>query len=470
MSKRGQHLQELPVNIVGSTVFGRYPKISVEQTFNMIISDDFLVPYAGYKQILSLSSEGSGRGIFNSSKVGKMFVVINSNIYSIDANLNYQFINTIDTTTGDVFIDENDNNQIAFCDRDSMYIYNYSTGDFQKAALDFIPGYVCFQDGYFIAPDINSARWELSALNNGLSWPAAPNQVGGFQTKPDNPVACVRLPGKGNSLLVMGKTVTEHWVDVGYQLFPYQRTSGYNIDYGCLSPATIAYGDNFVIWLGINEKSGPVIMYSSGGEVQQISNDGINFKFAQLTKPEDSSAFLFKQDGHLIYQITFKTDNFSLIFDFNTKKFFTLCDDYMNYHIAKKVVFFNNTYYFISFNDGNLYELNTKYTANEGKEIPRVRVTNSIRLPDSSQFIINNLEMVIEEGTDALLQRVDLSISTDGGVSFGNIVGQDLNKLGKRHNRLVFWNLGLANEVVYQARFWATGRFVVGNGATSIYQ
>ena len=133
-------------------------------------------------------------------------------------------------------------------------------------------------------------------------------------------------------------------------------------------------------------------------------------------------------------------------------------------------MFFNNTYYFISFNDGNLYELNTKYTANEGKEIPRVRVTNSIRLPDSSQFIINNLEMVIEEGTDALLQRVDLSISTDGGVSFGNIVGQDLNKLGKRHNRLVFWNLGLANEVVYQARFWATGRFVVGNGATSIYQ
>ena len=55
MSKPGsQNFKKISWQIVGSTKFGRYPKISHEQTFNMIRADDFLVDYAGYKNILSL--------------------------------------------------------------------------------------------------------------------------------------------------------------------------------------------------------------------------------------------------------------------------------------------------------------------------------------------------------------------------------------------------------------------------------
>ena len=64
MIARGQNFEPTPINIVGSSTFGRYPKISIEKTYNMFISDEFLVPYAGY-QIAISSSE------FTNGKIGR---------------------------------------------------------------------------------------------------------------------------------------------------------------------------------------------------------------------------------------------------------------------------------------------------------------------------------------------------------------------------------------------------------------
>lgn len=548
MRPTSETIRDIPMQMVGSTMFGRYPKISQEQTYNMIISDGWLVPYAGYKMVLPINPNGQGRGIFTSVRANVMFVVIEEKVYIVTTGLIPTQIGTLLTFNGDVFIDENDNNQVAFCDKQNIYIYNYITDVFSVVSTGFTPGYVAFQDGYFIAPDITNAAgvpaWRLSAINDGTSWPNDSQHVGSFQTKPDLPVACIRFPARGNLLYVMGHTVTELWYDVGGQLFPYQRSSSQNIDYGCLNPATIGFGDNFVVWLGINEKSGPVIMYTTGGDINRISNDGIDFKFAELTNPTNSYGFLFKQDGHLFYQFTFPDDNITYAFDFNTKQFFTLCDENMNYHIAKRVTFFNNSYYFVSFRDGNLYEFSTQYnTYNYGLvddveyifEIPRVRVLPTIRLPDNSGFITNTITFTVEMGDIAnhqtgiqyqilatelnptgllatedlkhvletedhlhiletqsvqhLLEtedlnhflatnvsalysqpRIDMSISRDGGEVFGNYTTRLMNPPGKRINRVTFRNIGFANELTAQFRFWGFGRFVVGNGEYGVYQ
>ena len=463
---------EVPVNIVGSTVFGRYPKISIEQTYNMIISDNWLVPYAGYKKVLNISSNGQGRGIYHSSKANCLIIVIDNMVLTVNENLGKHQVGSLNTYTGDVFIAENDANQIAISDLETIYIYNYSTNVFTTAVLDFSPGYITFQDGYFISPDINRSQWRLSAPNDGTSWPATPNKVGGFQTKAGNPVATVSAPGKGGNLFVMGYSVTELWNDVGAQLFPYQRTTGFNIDYGCLSSTTIAAGDDFIIWLAVNEKSGPVIMYSSGGQAQQISTDGINFKLSQLKAPGESYGFIFKQDGHLFYQISFvdPDDNLTLTYDFNTQKFFSLCDQNMNHHIAKRIAAFNNSYYFVSFIDGDLYELNSNYTTYDGLEFPRIRVCAAVKSADNNQFIANKLSLIIEQGMGVDRADVKVSLSRDGGISFNNYISMTLQPLANRMNKFSIWSLGLANEIVPQFRFYGKDRFVVSNGLMTVQQ
>ena len=483
MTSRTSLSKVLPLRMVGSCVFGRYPKISLEKTFNMIVSDDWLVPYAGYKlaQEIKVTTKG-GRDAFNSVRWGKLILVFDNEVYSVDKGLVVVRIAKIETSSGEVFITENDNNKIGICDKKNIYIYNYSTSAFttlNKHTLGFIPSSLEFQNGYLIATVLNKPEWQLSEINNALQWPGL--LVGEFQTKPDNAIATIKIPGRGNQLLVFGRTVTELWTNVKLQLFPYQKSTAFNIDYGVLNTATIAAGENFVIWLGSNEKSGPVIMYTEGGDIKTISNDGINFELANIQYPDQSAGFLFKQDGHLFYQLTFynKADAITYAYDFLTKRFYLLTNYCTSFHIAKKVVFFNNKYYFISFSDGKLYEMSSTITNYDGKLIPRIRITPSLSLPDRSGFILNNQSFPIEQGygdisTDSLgkvrPQFIDQTISKDGGMSFGAPQRILLNSLAERKNRINFWGLGFANEAISQFRFSGDTRFVIGNGTSEVYQ
>lgn len=525
--------QDKELGMVGGNKFGRYNKISDESTYNMIKSDNWLVNYAGYQLVKSIVPNGKGRGIFSSSKNNILIVVIDNHVYSISPNLNVTFAGNLKSFVGDVYIEENNTNQILISDFSKLYIYNAITTEFsvstttpaQPFTVDFIPGYITFQNGRFISPDTQNNQWRLSDAGLGKSWPNDDQHVGSLQTKPDNVLACLRVPGKGNLLFVFGSTVTEIWNDMGAALFPYQRNTSVNIDYGCLSVATISASDDMVVWLAYNEQSGPVIMVSTGADFERLSTDGIDYKLANLVNPKKSHAFLFKQDGHIFYQITFSdpADNFTLIYDFNTRLFFYATDENMNYHIAQHVAYFNNTYYFTSLNDGNLYEMNSKYTTynyndiststtydpQKDFEIPRCRVCPPIRLKDSTYFISNSITFPIEQGNDpnfpgSLLEwiaaedgtsitsegesqdyyisigservvdpyvpRVDLSISRDGSESFSNYTQKELNPLGKRKNRVVFWGQGAANDMVPQFRFWSKFRVVVGEGQASIYQ
>lgn len=525
------------LNIVGSNVFGRDPKISSEQTFNMFVTDGWLTSFAGYKKTLVISDSQSGRAIYSSARGGFMIAVVGNIVYRIEGPANNLLVSPlfeIETFSGDVFIDENIAGQIAICDQKDLWIYSWSNpaNPPQKAPLPtnpvtgliITPGYVTFHDGYFIVPDITSSFWYLSPLNNALAswnWGAGAQPVAGaIQTKPENAVAVLRAPGRGNLIYVFGRNVVEMWNDVGAQLFPYVRTNSVSIDYGCLSPNTIATMDTYIAWLGVNEKSGPVIMVSSGSDFTRLSTDGIDFKLANLKFPEQSYGFFYKQDGHVFYQITFynPSDNLSLVYDFNTKAFFYVTDEYMNFHIAESVAFYNNTYYFTAINSGSIYELNTDYTTYDYtlpsqatpnpnppviEEIPRVRICKTDRRDDTSKFIANSLSFVIEQGVDQDWQHtalaylttpggvvlttnaepgfvgkflttsrtlddyvpyIDLAISKDGGESFSGFVRKEMQRLGKRSNRVVFWRFGQANEFTVQLRFWTRGKLTVGNG------
>lgn len=536
---RGSNFKEVPLNIAGSSIFGRYPKISQEHTFNMFISDNFLVPYAGYQIAISSNQfmKGvQGRAVFTSTKFERLVVVIDNNVYLVNITFNQSmgkvifsqviFIGRLQTSTGVVYIAENNKPQICLSDGTSIYVYDPTLSPtFQTIVTSFVPGYITFHDTYFIcaasqdefySPPANNT-WRLSAQNDGTSWPNTSATIGLLETKPDNTQAVVRFPSRGNMIMVMGSIVSETWFDTGAQLFPYQRQNQMNIDYGCLSPATVAYMDEKVVWLAQNEKSGPIIMYSEGGMPEKITTDGIDYLLSTLQNPQDSQAFLYRQDGHLFYHINFYADNFSLYYDFNTKKFYNACDQNLNYFIAAEVAFFNNQYYFITRNNANLFAFDTIFTTYQDvdaigdvfiSEIPRIRTCANIRLPSQDYFIANDLGFTIESGEtnydqqnlgpirlitqnkrvlitqdsneliaqqDAntgfgplSLPRVDLSISTDGGASFGQEWGYILPPLGLRKNRLMWWQIGIANDMVCQFKFWGIGRFVATDGVVNV--
>lgn len=528
MLRSEAQIKNIPLQIVTSTKFGRYDKISREEVFNFIQSDGFMVDFAGFKNVDALNPNGLGRDIYSSSRGNIMVEVISDLVYVTAPGITSEFIGSLATSSGDVFMSENNHGQIVITDTVNMYVYNYTAGGFVTilgADLGFSPGYVTFQDSRIIVAALGTNTWRLSnliAIADASNFPNDAQHVGELQTKPDLVVGALRFPGAGNLLFVFGKTVIEPWNDIGAAIFPYTRLDSYNVDYGCLSANTIAENENIVVWLAANEQSGPAIMYSTGTDTKKISTDGIDFKLSQLTNPQDSYGMLFRQDGHQIYMITFKTDNLSYIYDFNTEKFFTVCDENMNHHPAKRVVFFNNKYYFVSFNDGNLYEFGTQFTsfqyaADNIQQMPRIIIPGPMRLPSSRWFIGDNLTFIIENGQpnnveeiifqntpfegneietqdqlfvittqdghpicmqhnfntssiEVATEVIDLSISRDGGVTFGSAWRKNMNPTGIRKSRMIFQRLGILNDLSFMLRFHGFGRYVVGSGLISIHQ
>jgi len=530
----------VPVAIVGGSTYGRYQKISPARTYNMYIStanndkDQWLISFPGYRKILEIEPSGDGRAIFNSIKGSFVIFVVNATVYRIDANLSFiQLIGSLNTTSGEVFIAENLNQQIVFVDGTDAYIYYYgmSGTTIVQLTLDanLTPNYVEYHNTYFLfgngATGPNGSEWYIYSPDPGDDENLTLVTNLAIQTKSDYALAVKRIPSYGNNVLVLGKSVCEIWTQIpGTQI--YQRNPSINIDYGCVSVNTIDSGDTFIVWLARNAAEAPVIMYYDGRENKRISTDGIDYTLSQIQHPEDSTAILYRTDGHLFYQLTFynDADNQTIVYDFTTGLFFNLSDYALNYHPARQIVYFNNTQYFCAINNGSIYELSPTLTYIDENPISDpdpdssliyplqlIRTTPSIRQANSQRFIANSFVLTLEQGVDTnyngelgvnyiisqdgdfiitednefmvtensatsnnfvgqgdYTPRIDLAISQDGGVTWSNYVPRTLHPLGYRKNILYWESMGVANDLCFKLRFWGLSRFVVNNALCDI--
>lgn len=432
--------QPVPINVVGSSIFGLYPKISVERTYNMFESDAWLVNYPGFQRRTAPGVPGVGRGFYRTIDGDRCFAVVGSTAYILDQNLGWTPIdNELDTTTGFVSIAENINGQIAICDGVRLWIYHPSAGNSLTAqSLTFTPNYVTYHNSFFLIAtgpnSTNPQQWvaAIRASDTTISIPTA--NVFALQTKADSAIAVVRIPGKGNNVLVLGEVVAEVWSQVGTAV-PYTRIQSFNIDYGCVSVATVAQSEEFVCWLAQNEHSSPIILFTNGGQIQQISSDGISHLLQTIKHPDKSSAFFFKQDGHLFYQLTFfdDEDNITLFYDFTTQKFYDATDQNYNYHPAAQVVYFQHKIYFLSLRDNYVYEMGPQFVTynynidefEDGDVIPRIRTCKSIRKEDTSIFRASRLSLWIEQGVnDFFLGEAEAAV-----ICFGRLITEDDNPI-----------------------------------------
>ncbi len=522
---------QAPINVVGSSKFGVWPKIGLEKTYNMYISDGWMVSFPGYKKVALASLAGEGRAIFRSVRGGFLVAVIGAGVYRVNSNLSPIFIGNLETQTGEVFVDENLESQICLVDGLKAYIYHYPSGTLTPQSLvdanaqPIVPNYVSYHNELFLIGSALSSpqnqRWFSFERASDTTITVFSEQT--ISTKPDRSVAVRRIPGRGNNVIVLGESVAEIWTFTGAEPVAgvdrtYTRVSSYNIDNGCISVSTIAAGEDTIAWLAVNESNSPVIMVTNGAETKQISTDGIDHLMESIQFPEQSTAFFFRQNGHLFYQLTFfnPVDNLTLIYDFTSSQFFHLCDEHLNFHIARDIVYFNEKSYFISLRDAAIYEIADQYNTysystnpdDEGELIPRIRICKTIRKEDSSTFRAGMFTFWIEQGVTDFFEKeicdglliteiteqlivsesgekmlsefgscsfdinrpsVDMSFSKNGNQSFSNFVRRDLNSMSHFRNQIRWHRMGQANEFTIQLRFWGLNRFVVTDGVLEMY-
>lgn len=153
-----------------------------------------------------------------------------------------------------------------------------------------------FLDGYFIALIRNSRRFQISALENGLSWDGL--DVGEVSTSGDNLRA---MAVSHRELWFFGEHSTHVWYNSGYQSFPFQPISSVQIEHGILAPYSVVNIDNTLIWLGADKLGVGMVWRANGYTPERISTHAVEYWLSRKRHLDRAVAYAYQQEGHSFY-------------------------------------------------------------------------------------------------------------------------------------------------------------------------
>lgn len=398
---------------------------------------------------------GPVRNGFRSAN-GRLFFVSGSQLIEVDAAGGSIVRGSLGNNTGNITIDENPF-QLAICDGANVYIFTYANNDFGIVTDPDLPpaGTITFIDGFFVVNEVNSGRFYISAVLDGTSWNAL--DFATAETSPDNLLRVFRGIGQ---LWLVGETTTEIWNNTGNSLFPFEVISGAQFNTGILSQFSMVEIDKSLFWIGRDDKGIGTVYQTSGFNPVRISTPPIEQKIIEAGNFEDMLAFTYNDEGHKFYFITGGGLETSLVYDTTTNEWheraFKNEQGEFEQHLANCHVFAFNNHIIGDRRNGNLYRMDEDFYDDAGTEIIRERISPNIS-NENQRIIYNRFEVDFEGGVglqtgQGVNPMCRISISKDGGLTFGNQYQIPIGRVGAYKTQAVLRRLGVAEEICFRVR------------------
>lgn len=396
---------------------------------------------------------GPVRGEFKATN-GRVFVISGSSLYELDASGNGTVRGSLDQSQGIVSIDEN-GFQLCICDGKSLYIFTYSDNEFEKVTDPDLPDVatVSFIDGYFVANEVDSGRFFLSALYNGLSW----NPLD-FATAESSPDALLRVINGIGQLWLLGEVTGEIWTNTGDSQFPFERISGSKLEVGISAPYTAIPIDNSLFWVGEDENGTGIVYRTSGLTPRRISTDEVERALQKAPRPLEMRSWAYQMGGHIFYIITGGGLETSWVYDLTTQIW---CERaYMNEsgqfepHLGSTCIYAFDKHLVGDRRNGNIYELSDEVYDDNGEPLVAERIYTHTSM-NSERFNINRLTIDLEGGVgleDGSDPMVMMRFSRDGAKTWGNWRTESMGKTGENRRKARFRRLGYAEQMTFNVR------------------
>jgi hypothetical protein len=308
---------------------------------------------------------------------------------------------------------------------------------------------------------------------------------------------------------------TEVWENSGVGTnLPLRRTNGLLMEYGTPSAASIATGFDKMIFLSQDKGGLGAVMEVIGTESIPISNRALDFQLAQYASSQevsDADGILIKENGIIFYRLNFTAANHTFVYNVSlsnptTEEGKIWHEEQVlngNRHPAQTHGYFNGINYYGHYSLPILYQVDNSFVTNDGESIPRIRISRSYVPSVYSRTridrfmldliqglpIITNLTGVIDLLTetgfiidtesleDILLESsgntpiysdiqppVFLSISKNGGVSFGYRQDATMGQTADYAHRTIWRKLGViprGQGFVVKIEFFSQVPFIV---------
>lgn len=388
---------------------------------------------------------------------GRAFVVSGSALYEIDSAGTATSRGTLNTSSGNVSMDEN-GTQLAICDGVDVYIFTYASNAFAEVADGDLPssGTMCFIDGYFVVSKNSSGAFYLSSLYDGTAWDPLD-----FATAESSPDDLVRVYNAMGQLWLFGKKTTEIWSNVGGSGFPFERINGAKIEVGCAAAHSVVGMDNSVFWVGQDGRGNGMIFRAQGFQPQRISTHAIEYILQQVSDLTQLKAYTYQQDGHVFYVLTGTGLSTTLVWDnatnqWHERAFLNSSGEYET-HLSNCHMFAFNKHLVGDRASGKVYEQDLDIYDDNGSAIKRQRIFTHIG-DEGKRFKVRSLRVDFERGVGLSTGQgsnplATLRVSKDGGRSWSNEYSASIGALGVRKpacawNRLGYFELFTAELTI----------------------
>ena len=172
---------------------------------------------------------------------------------------------------------------------------------------------VSYLDGYLLFNKPGTPQFYSS---NNLAVTFDPLYFANKSSYPDNLVV---LAVAKREIWLFGERTTEVWYNAGSPDFPFSQIPSTFVDHGCIAKYSVAGYDNSMFWLTLNRQGGPLVMQGAGYQTKRVSTYALEALWTTYTVT-DATAFIYQLGGHVIYVLTFPTNDHTWCYDISTQE------------------------------------------------------------------------------------------------------------------------------------------------------
>lgn len=368
-------------------------------------------------------------------------------------------VGTLLTNTGPVCIrDNNAGGYAVIVDGPYGYLYNLSTQAFNQITDPAFLGAdrVAYIDGWWIfnRPGTQTFYTNYPQFGTGFNGSY-------FALKDGASDNLVTLIENKQQLWLLGEQTTEIWYDAGGQYFPFQRLVGTMIQAGCKAKNSISRftseGQEGLIWFGRSERGENVILRTRGFSTEAVSTPAFSAEVSQYPITSDAIGYTYQEDTHEFYVLIFPTADTAWCFDSQSGVLHKRLsyDPYLQqFHRHRSNAFMNFAGMRIvgDYQNGAIYQLTrNSYTDAGWPILAKRRAPHIWDKGQRGRVFMASLQIDFAPGVGNASglgsdPQAYLTISRDGGNTFGMSRPSPMGKIGKFLNRTMWRKLGFGRD------------------------
>ena len=326
--------------------------------------------------------------------------------------------------------------------------------DIITIALPFTPSgdypiSACICDGFGLIdqPGTNQI-WQSNELDlsvwDGLAFASADGN-------PDNIVALAQIH---REIYVFKQVDIEIWVNAGLPTFAFQRLINVFIEVGVVAQLSVAKLGETLCLLAQNDQGQGVVVQMRGYDPVRISTHAIEHAIQEYSTISDAIGFVYQQEGHEFYVLTFPTGNATWVYDATASALAgtpmwhqraAFLNGVFNRHWANAFIHAYGLDLVGDYRNGNLYSFNLDVLLDNGSLRKWLRSWRALPQPSLDPVRFSELSIDMQTGIGVPAgssPQVMLRWSDDGGHNWGTQLQTLAGATGQTSWRVQFNRLG----------------------------